>query len=227
MGKRSRVMKAGDGVYRQNGVTYEGKIHNVEPKQRTFVDNVWGFSDTIGKGFYNAAATTADGVKNAAHGVGRVVYDTASETRIVQDSSIEVGRKVFAMYENKNWYPAIITKKNTDGTYEVKYIKDKQKETLNKDNIRLLFPDYETDQTDTTDSRVEKRLRLYNHSSLQNGVLPTIGTITYNELSSDLQRELQRIINGGYLLGGKSRKQRKSHKNNKSRKNRKSRKDRK
>lgn len=42
MGKRSRVMKAGDGVYRQNCVTYEGTIHNIEPRQPTFIDNVWG-----------------------------------------------------------------------------------------------------------------------------------------------------------------------------------------
>jgi hypothetical protein len=208
MGKRSKVMKAGD---------YGGEFGRYEEPNPTLVGNL----DWFGK-------TVFSGVQNAAHGVGRAAYDAASETRLMPDSSIAVDRKVFAKYGNKNWYPAVITKKNTDGTYEVKYTRDNYREKLNKDSIRLLFPDYPTDQTNTNDSRVANRLSLYNHIIVtNNGVVLNKDTSTYKELKPEVQNELHRIINGGYLFGGKTRKQRKSNKHNKSQKNRKSRKDRK
>jgi hypothetical protein len=139
MGKRSRVMKAGDGVYRQNGVTYEGTIHNIEPRQPTFIDNVWGFSDNIGKGIYNAAATTVDGVKNVATNIGTGVTNTVG---VIIPQSYKVGEKVQAQYINSygkstgKWYRAEITDVYNDGTYGVKYYDDNMEAILEKQYIK-------------------------------------------------------------------------------------------
>lgn len=169
------------------------------------------------------------------HGVGRTLYNVASESRLVPNSEIKVGRKVFAKYSKNNlWYPAVVTAVNNDKdnnkrTYDVKYIGDGRNDyDLEFNNIRLLFPDFPDDSTDITDSVVKNRLDLYEDGFVKfDGVSSTPGTITYKKLPRNIITELHRVIDGGYLIGGKSRKQRKSHKNNKSRKNRKSRKDRK
>jgi hypothetical protein len=139
MGKRSRVMKAGDGVYRQNGVTYEGTIHNIEPRQPTFIDNVWGFSDNIGKGIYNAAATTVDGVKNVATNIGTGVTNTVG---VIIPQSYKVGDKVQAQFINSygkptgKWYRAEITYLYDDGKYGVKYYDDNMEAILEKQYIK-------------------------------------------------------------------------------------------
>jgi len=126
MGKRSKVMKAGEnyGVYRQNGVTYEGKIHNIEPIEPTLLDNVWGFGDALGKGAYNLAANTAAGVQHVGTGIGSAVTNTVGA---IIPQSYKIGESVIAKYykpdgkTNGLWYDAKITDLYTDGSYEVKY----------------------------------------------------------------------------------------------------------
>ena len=144
MGKRSRVMKAGDGVsrqngvYRQNGVTYEGTIHNIEPRQATFVDNVWGFGDTIGKGVYDLAANTAAGVQHVGTGIGSAVTNTVGA---IIPQYYKIGDKVEAQFiisygkPNGKWYSAEITEIYDDGSYGVKYY-DGMERTLEKKYIR-------------------------------------------------------------------------------------------
>ena len=139
-------MNAGDGVsrqngvYRQNGVTYEGTIHNVEPRQPTFIDNFWGFGDTIGKGAYNLAANTAAGVQHVGTGIGSVVTNTVGA---IIPQSYNIRDKVQAQYinpytgkPNGKWYSAVITKIYDDGSYGVKYDYDDRNAILDKQYIK-------------------------------------------------------------------------------------------
>ena len=139
MGKRSKVLKAGDGVRRQNGVTYEGTIHNIEPRQPTFVDNVWGFGDAIGKGAYNLAANTAAGVQHVGSNVGSVVTNAVGA---IIPQSYKVGDKVQAQFINSYnkptgpWYRAEIIELYDDGRYGVKYYNDDMEAILEKQYIK-------------------------------------------------------------------------------------------
>ena len=144
MGKRSKLMKAGDGVgrqngvYRQSGVTYEGTIHNIEPRQPTFIDNVWGFGDALGKGAYNLAANTAAGVQHVGTGIGSAVTNTVGA---IIPQSYKVGDKVQAQFINSYnkptgpWFPAEITDIYNNGRYGVIYSQDERTAILDQKYI--------------------------------------------------------------------------------------------
>ena len=122
--KRTQVMKAGNGVYRQNGVTYEGTFHNVEKPAPTFYDNVSWLGNNIGSGVYNAASTTVAGVQHVGTGIGSAVTNTVGA---IIPQSYKIGESVIAKYykpdgkPNGLWYDAKITDLYTNGSYEVKY----------------------------------------------------------------------------------------------------------